>query len=112
MKYSEYTPGTEAYAARLKRNLASETYTVDGVLHWTSSNNAVPLHVFREAGVEAPSRQREGIQRQNAAFLIQYRAARAAMTPEQREEEAFERRAAFGPGEEVVNILTGERFRT
>jgi hypothetical protein len=28
------------------------------------------------------------------------------------EEMAFERRAAFGPGETVVNVLTGETFKT
>jgi hypothetical protein len=34
------------------------------------------------------------------------------MTDEQRAEEAFEMRAAFGPGETVVDIVTGERFYT
>lgn len=41
-----------------------------------------------------------------------YRAARAKMTDEDRAEEDYERRAAFGSGVEVVNVLTGERFRT
>lgn len=40
--------------------------------------------------------------------ITAYRAARAQMTDEERAEELFEMRAAFGPGERVVNIFTGE----
>lgn len=45
-------------------------------------------------------------------FIKEYVAARAGRTPEQLAEEAFERRAAFGPGVEVVNVITGERITT
>lgn len=31
---------------------------------------------------------------------------------EREAEQAFERRAAFGPGAVVVNVLTGKRYRT
>ncbi len=41
-----------------------------------------------------------------------YKVARSLRTPEQIAEENFERRAAFGPGVEVVNVLTGERTTT
>lgn len=44
--------------------------------------------------------------------IREYAAARARRTREQVEEELFEMRAAFGPGVEVVNVLTGERTRT
>jgi hypothetical protein len=47
-----------------------------------------------------------------SAIIADYRAARANMTDEQRAEEAFEMRAAFGPGETVVDVFTGERFYT
>lgn len=46
----------------------------------------------------------------------EYHAARVHRTPEQiaeeAAEEAFELRAAFGPGQRVVNILTGEESLT
>jgi hypothetical protein len=45
-------------------------------------------------------------------FLAQYRAAQAARTPEQIAEHAYELRAAFGAGETVVNVITGERSTT
>jgi hypothetical protein len=41
-----------------------------------------------------------------------YKQARSNRSPEQIAEERYEMRAAFGKGEEVVNIITGERFRT
>ena len=49
---------------------------------------------------------------QNDAFFAEYREARKNRTPEQIAEEAFELRAAFGPGETVVDVITGERFET
>ena len=44
----------------------------------------------------------------NAVVIEEYREARARVTAEQRAEEMAEMRAAFGPGERVVNVLTGE----
>jgi len=44
--------------------------------------------------------------------LREYRIAQAQRTPEQRAEERFEALAAYGPGETVVNIITGEQFTT
>lgn len=49
---------------------------------------------------------------QTTAFLAEYRRAQAARTPEQIAEERFEARAAFGPGVNVVNVFTGEGYRT
>lgn len=45
---------------------------------------------------------------ENAAFFATYRAQRARGYSA---EEIAEMRAAFGPGETVVNIITGERIR-
>ena len=44
--------------------------------------------------------------------LAEYRTAQAQRTPEQIAEERWEARAAMGPGVEMVNIITGERFIT
>ena len=44
--------------------------------------------------------------------LREYRIAQANRTPEQIAEERFEALAAHGPGETIVNIITGERFTT
>jgi hypothetical protein len=47
-----------------------------------------------EAKKKAQARQREWLDREAAAEM------------------AFEMRAAFGPGQTVVNVLTGQRYRT
>ena len=42
-------------------------------------------------------------------FIGEYKKAQALKTPEQKAEEMFEMRAAFGPGETIVNVITGEK---
>lgn len=85
-----------------------------GVQRWISNNNTVPEDVQREAGV-APSII-EATQAARQADLVRLvkrmRAAEEAMTPEQKAEEAYEMRAAFGPGETIVNAFTGRVTRT
>jgi len=44
--------------------------------------------------------------------LREYRVAQLQRSPEQIAEERFEALAAYGPGETVVNIITGEQFTT
>jgi hypothetical protein len=56
-----------------------------------------------ESAVQAEARDRH-----LEETIREYKAARAKMTAEQRAEEMAEMRAAFGPGERVVNVLTGE----
>ncbi len=46
------------------------------------------------------------------AFLAEYRAAQARRTPEELAEEATEIRAAFGPGQTIVNVVTGQITKT
>jgi len=48
--------------------------------------------------------------RETQAFLAEYR--RANKGRKRSAEEIFEMRAAFGPGETVVDVITGERFET
>ena len=44
--------------------------------------------------------------------LREYRVAQLQRSPEQIAEERLEALAAYGPGETVVNIITGEQFTT
>ena len=44
--------------------------------------------------------------------LAEYTAAQKNRTAEQIQEERWEARAAFGPGETIVNMITGERYTT
>jgi hypothetical protein len=60
-----------------------------------------------EADVDATADAREINDAKNIAAYIEAQANRSA---EQIAEERFEARAAFGAGEKVVNILTGESY--
>jgi len=47
---------------------------------------------------------------QDRAAITEYIKAQSNRTEEQLAEERFEARAAFGPGEKITNIFTGETF--
>ena len=87
----------------------------DGVLLWNTNDRSpmndmttrwLELGLITQEVVDATEIARD---EQNAAFFADYKVARANRTPEQIAEEQFEMRAAFGPGVEVVNVITGER---
>jgi hypothetical protein len=97
---------------RLREKIANDTYTDEaGCLRW-NMGNAVPSWIFEEAGIEMTATQRAAYEADVERVIEGYRAAQAARTPEEVEEAHAEARAAFGPGETVVNILTGERYVT
>tara|TARA_Y100000593_G_scaffold14449_1_gene27436 strand:+ start:7222 stop:7662 length:441 start_codon:yes stop_codon:yes gene_type:complete len=87
----------------------------DGVLLWNTNDRSpmndmttrwLELGLITQEVFDATEIARD---EQNAAFFADYKVARANRTPEQIAEEQFEMRAAFGPGVEVVNVITGER---
>lgn len=81
----------------------------NGELRWNSNGAVVPPHVFEEKGVKPPAGQVEAHNADVARALRNYRlrAANRELTPEER----FEMRAAFGEGETVVDIITGQKFK-
>ena len=94
-----------------------DTYVVDGVLRWSLNDRVPPLDILDlfaefkpvEFDLDASCK---ALDEETSRFIAEYRERRANMTEEQLAEEAFERRAAFGEGQEVVNIITGEVFNT
>ena len=85
------------------------------VITWTS-NGRCPmddmttdwynLGIITEAEKAATDAARENM---NDVFINEWKASRNNRTAEEIAEERFEMRAAFGPGETVVNVITGER---
>jgi hypothetical protein len=96
---------------RLKAKLADprSSYVEDGVLRWHSNDAVVPPHVFRDAGFLVPERQQRAYDEELEKFLTDYRKRQPARPSA---EERFEARAAFGPGVEVVDIISGRRYTT
>jgi len=107
--YNSYRKTPEEMAAALA---AEATLGADGGYRWKSSGNVVPKDYVEIAGVsgEALARHKAAYDADTARVLADYR--RANNGRKRTAEEMFEMRAAFGPGETVVDVLTGERFTT
>ena len=86
---------------------ADYTTRDDGVL-LNCLGRVVDPGLCREYGWPIPAQQEAAYSEYMAGVVGEYRAAQARRMPEERAEEAFELRAAFGPGQRVVNVLTGE----
>jgi len=87
-----------------------------GAVRW-KSNDRIPfadkLEEFAAVGCEFNMTECLVTRKiEDAAAIKRYVESQKNMSAEQRAEQAYERRAAFGPGETVVNIFTGETFRT
>lgn len=93
-----------------------EATIIDGVMRWDSNDQIPPTDVVDEAisnGAPVDKLKCDRIRdAELAVFFAEYAKARSTRTPEQIAEENFERRAAFGPGVEVVDIITGEKHTT
>lgn len=104
---------------RSKLNDPDHVYSVNGVLYWKSNNAVVPMSVFREYYAVAPAAQRaayDGYLDESIALYKKQREDFRENSPElwaeaQAEQQAMAR-AAMGPGVEMVNVLTGERYTT
>lgn len=86
----------------------------DGIVRW-KSNDSVPfpdmLYDFRHLGFIDETTERRSTETRNhesGLAIERYRKQRAEHGYS--DEEMFEMRAAFGPGEEVIDILTGKKF--
>lgn len=93
-----------------------EAYVKDGVVYW-KSNNRSPfedmLTDFMEAGFiteENIALTKKAKEEQDMEAIMSYIESQANRSEEQIAEERAEARAAFGPGEKIVNILTGETY--
>ena len=90
----------------------------DNAYRWDTSNNVVPDDIVSSwayeglIGLAVLAKHKKAAEADLAKFLAGYRKAQAARTPEQLAEEAAEMRAAFGPGQKIVNIVTGQMTQT
>ena len=85
------------------------------VMRWNSNDKCIPhdimLNLKRYGMVNAITVETTRIVELEEidAFIKEYKALAGRRSAEQIAEERYVLRAAFGPGETVVNILTGER---
>lgn len=98
------------------KNLKEDATITDGVIRWNTNNSVPPADIVEFAAylgmpvdVEKSKVARD---KDTDEFFKRYRERQANLTEEEKAERAFEMRAAFGPGEKVINIITGEEFTT
>ncbi len=100
-------------------SLAYERLDEPGVIRWKSNDRCVPVDICERMGWFDMDAQRAADEKDTTEFLAAYRKSQEEFevrTDDEamaiKAERAAEMRAAFGPGEEVVNIVTGQRYRT
>lgn len=98
---------------RDKHEMIDDTYRdEDGILRWKSNDSVPPQDCLEEMGLDDEDLHhcRVARDREIDEFLTRYRQAQEGR--ERTAEEMFELRAAFGPGVDVVNVITGKVTRT
>ena len=100
---------------------AGEVHVQEGAVGWLMSDGEFrPLMSdavaeLKDAGlICATTVTRTAVARKlyTQKTLAEYTVAQKNRTAEQIQEERWEARAAFGPGETIVNMITGERYTT
>ena len=119
LKVTTWYEGPEGRRTGEYASEAYEDYSQPGVIRWCSNDRCVPLDICERMYWYNMDAQRTAYEAETVAFITSYRKAQAEFDartdPEAdaiRAEQAAERRAAFGPGEEVVDVITGRRYRT
>ena len=93
-------------------SLSNDATICDGVMKWKSNNHCVPRDVAELAiyiGLPVDMDKHEKARdEETERFLASYR--KQQKNRKRTQEELFEMRAAFGIGETVIDIITGERI--
>ena len=100
---------------------AGEVHIQDGACGWLMADGEFrplmsdAMQELKDAGfVDETTVTRTSVAREihTKKFLQEYTIAQKNRSAEQIREERFEARAAMGPGVEMVNIITGEKYTT
>ena len=100
---------------------AGEVHIQDGACGWLMADGEFrplmsdAMQELKDAGfVDATTVTRTSVAREihTKKFLEEYTIAQKNRSAEQIREERFEALAAMGPGVEMVNIITGEKYTT
>lgn len=114
-------PNTNTFTGYTVEKLTAQfedAYVKDGVVYW-KSNNRSPFEDMLTDFMEAGFITEENIKltvaakaEQDRKAIAEYIAAQSERSKEQIAEERAMARAAMGPGVDMVNIFTGEKYRT
>lgn len=105
---------------QLRASMLMETVEgPDGALRWKSNGAVLSPGTFQDAYIVCSSEQRKVYEVYVLRVIEEYRCSQVERCPSSARmddamaaERAFEMTAAFGPGVDIVNVLTGQRYRT
>lgn len=95
---------------RRRHAILTRTDVQDGVRYWRSNSVPVPTWAYEDAHMLASAAQRLAHSKNQEEGLAAY--VKANKGQKLSDEERFEMRATFGPGETVVNLFTRDEHRT
>ena len=90
--------------------ILTRTDVQDGVRYWRSNGAPVPTWAYEDAHMLASAAQRLAHSKHQEEGLAAY--VKTNKGRKLTDEERFEMRVAFGPGEKVVDIFTGDKHTT
>jgi di/tripeptidase len=90
----------------------SEAYSEDGgkTWRWCSNNSVIMLDVCKSHGIPCDIKAQEAAREKYLDEVFANYKKNQPATPSL--EEQYEMRAAFGPGKDVVDVVSGRRWRT
>lgn len=96
---------------RIKKKYLGDMHQVDGLYRWKSNERIPPQECLIKAGLKGAvlEMHKKVEDEESLKELEEYRERMKDHVPS--DEELFEMRAAFGEGETVVNVLTGQRVQ-
>ena len=97
-------------ASSWKEEISIANENADGGIAWESNGNVLDWRILADYGVIATEANVAAYDTHLKAVLNDYRQSQLNLSDEVKAEQAAERRAAFGPGETIVNIITGETY--
>lgn len=111
---STYFQNAKTMFANATVNPLADTYTVhtktgaEGIVRFNVLGRVIADDVLAAMNHDASVTHVDAYDYYTTRIIEQYTRARAERTQEQIDEERFEMMAAFGPGERVINVITGE----
>lgn len=106
--------GDHEEVMRLKKNLEDNATYDQGVARWKSNGRCIPADCAAFAAyLNLPIDEEKTAavrQQEDEAFFKEYRKRNA--NRKYTAEEMYEMDAAFGPGQKVVDIITGKTYKT
>lgn len=98
----------------IEEDLGRTYWDDEGVLRWENSDSVPPDDLLVQFIDDEETLRRcvRARAMDSRVSIARYKARQKNRTPEQKAAERRNARAAFGEGEKVVNVLTGESFTT